>query len=126
MMQAEPSMNSIPQKNERSSSFHSGYLILFGIILGVIAAYLISQGLGLLAVAAIGLIPLAFYFSAHPFMGLLLWLLVMPFVSALPISELAYWTIYRILPPVLLCRACLKCEHIHLRGWAHPNWQSAS
>ncbi|MDD5369347.1 MAG: O-antigen ligase family protein, partial [Anaerolineaceae bacterium] len=38
----------------------------------------------------------------HPFYGVILWLLVMPFVSVLPYSSMVYWVIYRGLPPLLL------------------------
>jgi O-antigen ligase len=97
--------------------FRAVILVVLGISLIVLVAYLIAGGKGWLAVAAVALVPGLVLLSVHPFSGVLLWLLVMPFSSALPNSSLVYWAVYRILPPVLLGLALMSRLR---RARAHP------
>lgn len=78
-------------------------LLVIGMILSVMVAYLISLGYWFIALAPLVLIPLLVLLSIYPFSGVILWLLFMPFVSVSPNPSLAYWIIYRLLPPTLLC-----------------------
>lgn len=80
----------------------NGLIILAAILFALAAAYLIVQGRSLLALVAIFVVPLLWLLYAQPFLGVLIWLLVMPFVSVLPSADLAYWAVYRLLPPTLL------------------------
>ena len=78
-------------------------IILGGMLSTLLAAYLIVQGRAIIVVAAIFLVPLLLLLYAQPFVGVMIWLVVMPFVSVLPSADLAYWAVYRLLPPTLLC-----------------------
>ncbi len=86
-------------------------------------AYLITQGNWFIAFAVVILVPLVFLLSAHPFSGVIIWLLVMPFISVLPNAGLVYWIIYRVLPPFLLCLAVLSRmlkRREHPPAWLGP------
>jgi O-antigen ligase len=98
-------MNTVLARPVEGRRFYSFLLVLLGLALGVMAAYLISQGDWIIALAVVSLIPVIVLVSAHQFSGVIIWLLVMPFVSVLPNSGLVYWAIYRILPLALLCLA---------------------
>jgi O-antigen ligase len=101
-------INSRNTNTAKSSWIRLPLLVWLGMMLGVMVAYLISQGNGFIAVALVVLVPLAVLLSAHPFSGVLIWLLVMPFVSVLPNASLVFWVIYRLLPPFILCLAILS------------------
>jgi O-antigen ligase len=101
-------MNLFIIKKLKSSWFRFALFVEFAAILGVLVAYMISQGDYSLAIAATFLVPAVVVLSEHPFFGVLLWLLVMPFVSVLPNASLVYWILYRILPVFLLFLAILS------------------
>lgn len=64
--------------------------------------FLIARGDWIFALGMAALPPLAVLFSAHPFTGVILWLVLMPLSSALPNPELMYWAIHRGLIPFTL------------------------
>lgn len=82
-------------------------VLLLGIMLAAIAAYLCSRGLWVLAAAGVVVVPLIVFLNGQPFSGVMMWLVVMPFVSVLPSSGTAYWAIHRTLPLALLGLAIL-------------------
>jgi O-antigen ligase len=94
-----------PAKGSRSRLF---LFVLCGLISGAIAAFLISKGYWAIAFAAAAAVPLVVLISEHPFLGIMIWLLVMPFVTVLPRSDLVYWGVYRIMPLLLLCMAIMS------------------
>ncbi len=108
IIEIEPELNSRRVNPAQANRSHIWILVLLESILGVIAAYLISQGYWIIAAACVILIPLVVYLSVHPFSGVILWLLMMPFISVLPRPDLAFWVFYRLLPPALLGLAILS------------------
>lgn len=96
-------MDIIRTRLGQGSRHNTLMLLLIGMILSVIVAYLISLGYWFIALAPLVLTPLFVWLSVHPFSGVIIWLLFMPFVSVSPNPSLAYWIIYRLLPPTLLC-----------------------
>ena len=104
----KPEMNTGRTKPAQDPRFNVLLLVLLGLLLAVIAAYLISQGNWVIAASVVILIPSAFLLNGQPFLGVILWLMVMPFVSVFPRSDLAYWMFYRIMPPALLGLAVLS------------------
>jgi len=75
--------------------------------MGFLLGYLSSRGNWFYALALAAAAPLTVVFSRRPFLGVILWLLIMPLSSALPNPELLYWTIHRILIPLTLILAIL-------------------
>ncbi len=108
ILSPEPQMNAEHPEPVKGSRFRLILLISFGLLLGAITALLISQGYWVIAFAAAAAVPLIILLSAHPFTGVMIWLLVMPFVSVLPNSDLVYWAVYRLMPPLLLCLAIMS------------------
>lgn len=72
------------------------------ICLGLGLGYLTARGDWHFALGLAALAPLAVLFSSYPFIGVILWLVLMPLSSALPNPELMYWAIHRILVPFSL------------------------
>lgn len=72
------------------------------IILGLALGFLIAKGVWHFALILAALAPLALLFSERPFIGVILWLLLMPLSSALPDPDLMYWAIHRLLAPLTL------------------------
>lgn len=107
-IEVKPEINTERTKPAQDNRLNVWLLVLISLLLGGIAAYLISQGNWVIAAAVVILIPSAILLSEQPFLGVILWLLVMPFVSVFPRSDLAYWVFYRILPPALLGLAVLS------------------
>ena len=107
-IKVKPEMNTGSTKPAQDRRFNILLLVLLGLMLGVIAAYLISQGNWVIAAAVVIMIPSTVLLNEQPFLGVILWLLVMPFVSVFPRSDLAYWVFYRILPLALLGLAVLS------------------
>src|SRR5574338_1680210 len=67
-----------------------------GIVMGVALAYLIAYDKVVYAVFLSAAIPLGLLLLAYPFAGVVLWLLLMPFVAVIPNSEMVYWALYRL------------------------------
>jgi len=105
---AEQQMNAGRANPFKRRGIRDLFLVFFGLILAVIAAFLISQGYWVIVLAAVAAVPMIVLLSAHPFSGVMIWLLVMPFVSVLPNSDMGYWVIYRIMPPLLLFLAIIS------------------
>lgn len=77
-------------------------LILTGMSLGILVAFFIARSDWVIALSLLGIFPFVAVLSASAFSGVLLWFLVMPFISVLPNASLIYWIIYRFIPPILL------------------------
>jgi O-antigen ligase len=92
-------------------------LVILGIMLALTASYLISEGVWFVVVAIVTLVAAFLLLFAHPFSGVLLWLLIMPFISVLPNGDFIYWAVYRFLPLFLLFLAIFS-RTINLRH--HP------
>jgi teichuronic acid biosynthesis protein TuaE len=103
----EPEINLIRTKAVRGSLYLSLLRVLLGMLAGVLVGYLITHGYWLIAAAVIAVVPLIIVLNAHPFSGIILLLLLMPFYLAFPNSSLAYWVLYRIFPVTILCLALL-------------------
>ena len=86
----------------RQITFLSILPFSFPIFLGIALGLLIARGDWIFALGLAALIPLAILFSARPFIGVILWLILMPLSSALPNPELMYWVLHRILIPITL------------------------
>lgn len=91
----------------RPISFLSLLPYSFPIFLGLGLGFLSSKGNWLFALGLALLLPLTILFSSRPFIGVILWLVLMPLSSALPNPELMYWVIHRILIPFTLCMTLL-------------------
>ena len=97
-----PEENIVQMKQFLGSQFFLWLLVILGIALAVTTALLISEGIWYVVVAIIAGVATILLLFTHPFSGVLLWLLIMPFVSVLPKGDLIYWAIYRFLPLFLL------------------------
>lgn len=82
-------------------------LIVVSVLLSLSLAYLISRGEWIFALVVAVLAPLAVILSEHPFIGPIMWLLLLPILSALPSADLLYWALHRILLPMSLIIAFL-------------------
>ncbi|HSM26095.1 MAG TPA: O-antigen ligase family protein [Anaerolineaceae bacterium] len=97
-----PEENIVRMKHVLGSQYFLWLLFILGIILALTASYLISEGVWFVVVAIIAMVAAILLLFAHPFSGVFLWLLIMPFISVLPKGELFYWAVYRLLPAFLL------------------------
>jgi O-antigen ligase len=77
-------------------------VIILGVGLGFAVGWLVSGGNWLYAVAVAVLIPFTAIIASRPFLGVIIWLLIMPFASVLPNSDKIYWAIHRLLIPGIL------------------------
>ena len=84
------------------------------IFLGVGMGFLIVRGEWFFAIILALLMPGAFILINRPFLGVFLWLLLMPLSSALPNPELMYWGIHRILIPLTLVLTIIS-RFVHTR-----------
>ena len=91
-------------ENRKSFHLNRNQIFAFGLSigLGLVLGFLSSQGNWLYALVFAMLAPMAILFTARPFIGVILWLLLMPLSSALPNPELMYWIIHRVLIPVTI------------------------
>lgn len=74
----------------------------FPVLLGVGMGFLISRGMWIYAVIMAVLIPIAIVITKRPFIGVVVYLLLMPLLSALPNADMMYQMIHRILLPLTL------------------------
>lgn len=79
-------------------------LILGMAVVGLGAAYLVVAGNWLLALAAVFAVPLIVLLHRFPFMALLIWMILSPFLVQTPTSaeRQVYWLIHRFLPVITL------------------------
>ncbi|PKN86659.1 MAG: hypothetical protein CVU46_07090 [Chloroflexi bacterium HGW-Chloroflexi-8] len=87
----------------RQFTFLSLFPYSFPVFLGLGLGFLVARGDWLYALGLALLVPLAILFSSRPFVGVILWLVLMPLSSALPNPEMMYWVIHRGLIPFTLC-----------------------
>lgn len=97
-----PEENIVRMKHFLGSQNFLWLLVILGITLALTASYLISEGSWYVVVAAVAMVAAILLLFTHPFSGVLLWLLIMPFISVLPKGDLIYWVVYRFLPAFLL------------------------
>lgn len=76
--------------------------LTFSIGLGLVLGYLSSRGNWLYALTLALIVPIGIIFGSRPFIGVILWLTLMPLASALPNPEIMYWFIHRLLIPFTL------------------------
>lgn len=76
--------------------------LLLGLGLGLMTAYLAFIGWQPLAVGIIFALPALLLIHRHPFLTVLLWLLLMPFLlhTDTAVERYVYWGIHRTLPPL--------------------------
>jgi O-antigen ligase len=99
---------------------------LLGIGLSVVMAYLAATGLWPVAIGLLAALPAFVLLHRYPFTGLLLWLLLTPFLVATDGGSLrqVYWLIHRLLPLATIGLILLSSMlRIHKRrlpklGWA--------
>src|SRR5512142_1506717 len=77
------------------------------VLLGLILGLMTGRGDWTFAIVIAVLAPLVIIFSERPFIGAILWLILMPLASALPDPELMYWAIHRLMVPFTLCMTLL-------------------
>ncbi len=77
----------------RNNLLHWFLSICLGLGLGIA---LLKLG-WILTLGLVIAVPFAILFISHPFLGVITWLLVMPFTDILPSSNLIYWLIHRVL-----------------------------
>jgi len=97
-MYLSPKIITINRDTAKDLAFHGGLSIFVGMFIGVMlvkGGWFYASGLVLMAPIAIALI-------SRPFLGILLWLLVMPFVDILPNAAMMYWLFHRILIVLVL------------------------
>ena len=87
----------------RHLSINQIIVVSLTIFLGLGLGFLISSGDWFYALALATLVPLALLFTTRPFLGLIIWLLLLPLNAALPNPELMYWAIHRFLILFTLC-----------------------
>lgn len=93
---------SVPKKHAAGAQFRTAPLVFLGMGVGIVLAFFIARGDWLIMAAAVAVVPLAALLVRYPFSGIFLWLVLMPFVSVMPESQLVFWAVYRILPPALV------------------------
>jgi O-antigen ligase len=103
-----PEVSSSNTQHNTRKRLKQSFIVVIGITLGIVVAFLISRDAWQYASIIIALIPLALLIVSRPFTGIIIWLLLMPFVSIAPNSEAVYWAIYRLLTPVILALAVIS------------------
>jgi O-antigen ligase len=81
-----------------------GLPLLLGLGMGILLAFLIVNQLWYLVFGLLLLSPVVVLLSAYPFAGLIVWILIMPFLQTTPNTtyRYVYWMIHRALPPITL------------------------
>lgn len=70
--------------------------------LGLFLGVLVFKGAWYYAIGMLLMVPFAIALLSRPFLGIILWLLVMPFIGMLPNPALMYWFFHRILIVIVL------------------------
>ena len=100
----------------RRLTFLQFCVIFIPIIIGAALGFFAAREEWYFALALAALAPIVILFSQRPFIGVILWLVLMPLSSALPNQELIYWVIHRILITFTLCMVLLprlaKSSHL--------------
>jgi len=108
MMERE-SMSSIntfsqPDITTAKSNVIAYSVLIVGALLAVVAGYLVVAGEWLIGIAFFLAIPGVILLHKYPWLAMLVWLSVVPFVTITPDSggRQIYWLVHRALPPVTL------------------------
>jgi O-antigen ligase len=98
-----------PTASINPSSLVFPWLLIYGGTVGLSfgIGFLIVRGETLFALALALMAPFTVFFVRRPFIGVILWLLLMPLSSAFPSAGVVYWAIFRILIPLTLCMTLL-------------------
>lgn len=118
--------NHLPALSRRLSL--RGAIGLWGILItaaaaAFVVAYLIIAGLWYFAAILIFALPALVVIHRHPFVSVIIWLLLAPFLlhSETATERYVYWAIHRALPLLTLLLMALSAGlHIHRRKLAHP------
>lgn len=91
-------------KNRRLNKQQFVLILLLGLPLGIIIAYLITIDLWLFVVPILLVLPIFVLLHRYPLVGVFVWLLLTQFLVAIDSSTLRklYWLIHRALPPITL------------------------
>jgi O-antigen ligase len=78
--------------------------LIFGLCTGLILAFLIVNELWHLAIPLALIVPAAILFSRHPFVGVMLWLLLLPYFLNEPTAagRVIFWILHRAIIPAAL------------------------
>ena len=78
--------------------------LILGLCMGLILAFLIVNELWHLAIPLALIVPAAIMFSRHPFVGVMLWLLLLPYFLNEPTAtgRVVFWILHRAIIPVAL------------------------
>ena len=93
---------SSPKKSRVWTVRSSSAFLLFGIILAIVSATLLVSGQWQLAFGIVFILPAAVLFIKYPFIPILVWLLLDPFLFSVTTSSgrMVYWMVHRALPPL--------------------------
>ena len=88
-------------KDDPRGFVSSGAFLLFGTILGIVAADLLVSGQRQLAFGLVLLLPVTILIIKYPTFSVMVWLLLAPFLLTTPTAggRTVYWMIHRALPP---------------------------
>jgi len=86
----------------KSNSVLSGFIFLSALALGILAAYLVVNGAWHLALVALLALPAVVILHRYPWVGLIAWLLLEPFLLQTPTAaeRQMYWVVHRAVPPL--------------------------
>lgn len=112
-------------KSIKSDSRLSWLLLLLGSALSILVAFLLVNGEWYYALGALLILPGVILLHRYPWLALVLWLLLAPFLLHTPTMEerRLYWIIHRALPPITLgiivVSSALKisCRKLPKLGW---------
>lgn len=85
-------------------------------VLGLLLSLSIAKEEWFLAFALSVALPLSILFFSRPYLGLYIWLLVIPFISILPKPDLMYWLLHRILIVVTIGIILIKINQLKRSG----------
>ena len=108
------------RQNNKEEYRSLALLLVVGAGLALLVALLIAQDLWFFAFALVLLVPGALLLNRYPFVGIMLWLLLMPFLPTNNVSPYVLWIVHRSLMPMaliiaLLSRALRLQKHLPVR-----------
>ena len=94
------SLKFVSRKNQTLLDVFLRWLAPLG--LGLFLGMLVAKGAWYYAIGMLLMVPFAIALISRPFLGIILWLLVMPFIGILPNPAMMYWFFHRILIVLVL------------------------